>query len=232
MRLICFNWKMLGDLALLQQYSQLIPGKDILPVIIPPATMIHQASAMLESPWAIGAQTCHNVASGAYTGQLSAKILADAGADYVLIGHSERRDFESEVYLQAAYELAVAAGLQPILCIGETLAERPSVTAVLERQLVWLEHVNAGEIIVAYEPRWAIGTGLTPSVEELSGLFSWMRIKINEIIPRQAAKIRLLYGGSLNSKNLNEFLSSDNIDGGLIGGASLKIEQVRDILND
>lgn len=229
MRVVCFNWKMNGDLPLLEQYSAL-DFTAVKPIVFPPSTLISQARAMLPEFWAVGGQACHANEAGAHTGCISASMLSSAGASYVLIGHSERRVYESTEFISKSYASAESAGLQPILCVGETLEQRANVHEVLSQQLEFLSCSSSPDLWIAYEPRWAIGTGLTPEISEVAELFSWLRVKINEISPRQDGKILLLYGGSLSAANIQQFLEVKDIDGGLIGGASLKIDQTRDML--
>jgi len=204
--------------------------KDVLAVVLPPSPLLHAAQALTNQGWVIGAQACHAKSSGAFTGMVAADHLAEVGAKYVLIGHSERRVFEGEAFLQAAYLAAEAAMLQPILCIGETWEQRSEVQTILQQQLAYLALSKSEELWVAYEPRWAIGSGKTPELAELSELFTWLRAEISRISPRHVGKIRLLYGGSLGPANVKQFMAASDIDGGLIGGASLKIDQMRDML--
>ena len=231
MRIICCNWKMHGDIKLIKDYGQLPATAGSQLIVLPPAPYIGAARTLLPDYWSVGAQNCHAEPQGALTGMISAAMLAESGAKYVLIGHSERRSFESEQFLMQSLQMAEANGLQPILCVGETWEERANTQKVLRAQLELLKQSKSECLIVAYEPRWAIGSGKTPELSELEPLFSWIRDIIQEINPRQADKIRLLYGGSLGANNCQEFFSSNQIDGGLIGGASLKIEQLRAILS-
>lgn len=230
MPIICCNWKMNGNRELLEQYSNLQLGQGVKAVLLPPSPLINIARNLLSDCWLIGGQSCHAKASGAYTGMVSCSVLSEVGARCVLVGHSERRDFEDAEFLRSAYYAAENLAMQPILCIGEKWDEREEVFAVLTKQLSILNHANSPEIWVAYEPRWAIGTGKTPVISEVEEIFSWIRQKIQDIKPRQLSKIRLLYGGSLGLDNCQQFFASKNIDGGLIGGASLRIDQIREIL--
>lgn len=230
MSIICCNWKMNGSVELLNQYAKSLPVSEHQLVLLPPTPLINAAIKILPKEWAVGAQACHAESHGAYTGMVSSELLAEVGAKYVLVGHSERRAFEDESFLSSAFYKAEAMQIQPILCVGETWDERSQVYEVLTKQLALLKLAKLPEIWVAYEPRWAIGTGKTPEVSEVEVIFSWLRQEIQGLSPRQSDKIRLLYGGSVGVNNFQEFFSSKNIDGGLIGGASLKLEQIREML--
>ncbi len=187
------------------------------------------AEALGSSQVAIGAQTVSEFSQGAYTGEVEAGMLCDLGVTYALLGHSERRSIygESDEAVAAKFKTAVAAGLKPILCVGETLEEREAgqTEAVVSRQIqVVVEHcgINAfKEAVIAYEPVWAIGTGRTASPEMAEAVHTSIRSLIASHDDSLAAGMRILYGGSMKAANAADLLSQENIDGGLIGGASL-----------
>ncbi len=240
--LIAGNWKMNGrradGLALAEALGawakerQASRGSDML--VCPPATLLGAVSEVLAGSWvAVGGQDCHGQEKGAHTGDISAAMLADAGASAVLVGHSERRQDhgESDSEIRAKAVAALGAGLQVIVCIGETGAERDSgqTLAVLSRQLsgsvpVGEGGLSAGTLVVAYEPVWAIGTGRTPSREQIIEAHSHIRAALGEMIGDMADGVRLLYGGSVKPENAAEILALANVDGALVGGASLKAE--------
>jgi triosephosphate isomerase len=175
----------------------------------------------------IGAQDCHPAASGAHTGDLSAPMLADAGALMVIVGHSERRTDHGETddLVRAKAVAALGAGLTPIICVGETRAERESGEAdsVVSRQLAASvpDQAADADIVIAYEPVWAIGTGLTPTSADIAEMHKSLRDQLVERFGPKGATIPLLYGGSLKPANAREILAIENVNGGLVGGASL-----------
>ena len=178
---------------------------------------------------ALGSQDVSAHESGAYTGEISVSMLKEFGVSYVIVGHSERRQFhhESDQLVAIKAQRALAAGLTPIVCVGETKEERESgmTEAVVKRHLAAVIHLNGhciSEIVLAYEPVWAIGTGLTASPEQAQEVHSVLRAQLVAAGGEGAKKIRILYGGSMNPKNAKALLSQEDIDGGLIGGASLK----------
>ena len=233
-RLLAGNWKMNGLRAGLAEIRALTRAfvKDHPPaslLICPPATLIAEAvEAAGGSPIAIGGQDCHAQASGAFTGNISAEMLRDAGATYVIIGHSERRHFHGETNLTVAAKAKAAkrAGLTAILCVGEHEADRdagravPVVTTQLKSSLP--DDIAAAELVVAYEPVWAIGTGRTPSGDQIAEMHKALREALGGRFGAEAQKIRILYGGSVRPENAKEILETPNVDGALIGGASLK----------
>lgn len=233
-KLIAGNWKMNGSLAandaLLRALLAGLPagnGCDV--AVAVPAPYLAQVQALVAgSAIALAGQdvSAHDV--GAYTGEVSATMLRDFGARYVLVGHSERRQYHGETDTQVATKAqrALAAGLTPIVCVGETLAERESgqTEAVVKRQLAAVIHVNGhciSEIVVAYEPVWAIGTGRTASPEQAQQVHAVLRAQLAAASDK-SARIRLLYGGSMNAANAAQLLAQPDIDGGLVGGAALK----------
>jgi triosephosphate isomerase (TIM) len=237
--LIAGNWKMNGLGASVAEIRRLRDGvaaggygerADVM--ICPPATLLAQfATEVGGSPIVIGGQDCHEKPSGAYTGDLSAPMLADAGAKAVILGHSERRSYHGErdedVCRKA--EAAHAAGLIAIICVGETAGERRLglTLAVMARQLKGSlpASADAQNTVIAYEPVWAIGTGLTPSLADVAEAHRFLRGELAKLKGEAVAEgTRILYGGSVNPKNAAELLTIEHVDGGLVGGASLKAE--------
>jgi len=228
-RLAAGNWKMNGTATSLPELGVLAaahpePKVDIL--ICLPATLIERALRATESAAiAIGGQDCHAAPSGAHTGDISAAMLADAGASAVIVGHSERRTDHGETsdHVRAKAEAAQAAGLKAIICIGETLQERETGTtlSVLDAQLAGSlpEDASAADTVIAYEPVWAIGTGLTPTIEQIDEVHRHLR---SRLAARGLQDIPLLYGGSVKGSNAAEIFAVPDVDGALVGGASLK----------
>lgn len=232
--LIAGNWKMNGSTHSLDELSELArllttgEAPRALVVVCPPATLLTAIAAQGASSGIIaGGQDCHHEASGAHTGDISAGMLADAGAQYVIVGHSERRanHGESDDMVRAKAESAIGSGLKPIICVGESEAERDAgqAEAVVARQLAASIPEAAGqhEVIVAYEPVWAIGTGRTPTLEEIAQMHGAIRRQLSDRFGDRGQTIRILYGGSVKPTNAREILAVDNVNGGLVGGASL-----------
>jgi triosephosphate isomerase (TIM) len=224
------NWKMNGLRAdAVERVEALLahlqpPAPEGTLGICPPATLLTVISQLLwHGSMMLGGQDCSSEPSGAHTGDLSAAMLEDAGCRMVIVGHSERRHGhgESDALVRAKAEAALAAGLMPILCIGETEAQWTAgeTLGLLDRQLAGSLPQGAGadELIVAYEPVWAIGTGRTPSLEEIARTHAHLRSRVGEIA--------LLYGGSVKARNAGEILTLPNVDGALVGGASLDAEE-------
>ena len=206
-------------------------------LVCPPATLLLAvADAVKGSGLLVGGQDCHAKASGAHTGDISAEMLRDGGASHVIVGHSERRADcgETDAIVRAKAEAAWRAGLLPIVCIGETLADREAgrTLAVLETQLKGSipSGATAARMIVAYEPVWAIGTGKTPTTPEVAAAHAHIR-KVLEGLMSEASLVRLLYGGSVKGSNAAELLAAGNVDGALVGGASLKADEFLAIAN-
>ena len=229
------NWKMNGLSGSLVEIEAMRRAADAGEagvaelVVCPPATLMAQAAWKLKGgTLGLGAQDCHTEASGAFTGDISAPMLKDAGAAYVIVGHSERRTLhhETDALVRAKAEAALKAGLTAIVCVGETRAERETgeAIAVVSRQLKGsLPPGGAPEtVVVAYEPVWAIGTGLTPTAIDVAEMHGAIRALLDDIYGDTGAKIRILYGGSVKPANAKELLGIDNVDGALVGGASLK----------
>ena len=226
-KLAAGNWKMngtgdsLGEIAALAGVAT--GAVDIL--ICPPATLLARAAAAAGEGIAIGGQDCHAATSGAHTGDVSAGMLADAGASHVILGHSERRadHGESDAMVRAKTEAAHAAGLVAVVCIGETLEEREAgrTLDVARGQLAGSlpEGTTAANTVVAYEPVWAIGTGKVPTLEQIGEVHGALRQALSA---RGAEGIRLLYGGSVKGSNAAEIFAVPDVDGALVGGASLK----------
>jgi len=209
-----------------------LSGVEVL--VCPPATLLAEAAGAAEGTRiATGGQDCHTQKAGAFTGELSAEMLRDAGASYVILGHSERRQYQGESDAAVAQKVVAACeeGLKPILCVGETEAVRDAgtaeqvVTAQLAASLPKEFPVNMGpeELAVAYEPVWAIGTGRTPTSGQIAQMHSALRAALGARFGAAAsAEVRILYGGSVKPNNAAEILAVPNVDGALVGGASLK----------
>ena len=232
-KLIAGNWKMNGSLAANQALLKGIlsglkePACDI--AVCVPAPYFAQCQQLLAtSPVELGAQDVSAHELGAYTGEVSVAMLKDFGVRYAIVGHSERRQYhgETDAAVAAKAQRVLANGVTPIVCVGETLAEREAgkTEEVVKRQLAAVIHLNGhciSEIVVAYEPVWAIGTGKTASPEQAQQVHAVLRAQLKAATP-QADRIKLLYGGSMNAANAAQLLAQGDIDGGLIGGASLK----------
>lgn len=237
--LIAGNWKMNGLRANLSEVDRIVAALDTAHqdadiALCGPATLIAQmADRAVGSRLQIGGQTCHHATSGAHTGDISADMLKDAGASCVIVGHSERREAHAErsTYVQEQAYAALDAGLVPIICIGENYNERQrgETDRVNERVLLKsmpypTEGREAVGFVVAYEPKWAIGTGQTPTMEEIESAHGHIRDILVENQGANGAEIQILYGGSMKPGNAREILSVPNVNGGLIGGASLKAD--------
>ena len=206
-------------------------------LICPPATILAAAkTAVGDRPLALGAQDCHTDAKGAHTGDLSVQMLTDAGAAYIIVGHSERRadHGETDAIVKAKAEAVLAGGAMPIICIGETLGEREAgdTLKVIATQMAGSVPTTnpVGALVVAYEPVWAIGTGLTPTNEQIAEVHAAIRGHLKDQFGDGGDDVRILYGGSLNPKNADEILAIGDVDGGLIGGASLKADSFLSIV--
>ena len=186
---------------------------------------------------AVGAQDCSHVQSGAYTGEVAPQMLADAGCRWVILGHSERRQYhaESEELVSAKLGAALAAGLAPIVCVGETREQRENgeAEAVVSKQLqgALAEHAGLDDLVIAYEPVWAIGTGLTATPEQAQSMHAVIRAQLAQFAPVDADATRILYGGSVKPDNASELFACADIDGALVGGASLKAQDFLSIAN-
>ncbi len=233
-RLIAGNWKMNADLASATALIEAILAGDrgaAELAVCPPAVFLMKIGGMLAgSDVALGAQNVCDHESGAYTGEISASMLKECGCRYVIVGHSERRTLygESDELVAARFAMALQAGLTPILCVGETLYEHEQgvTEAVVARQLdAVIERCGSGslgEAVIAYEPVWAIGTGIVATPGQAQAVHQFIRGKLAVSDAEVGQKVRILYGGSMNPGNAVELLAQADIDGGLIGGASLK----------
>jgi triosephosphate isomerase len=235
--LVAGNWKMNGLKAAVAELGKMIEGAGELSgtadlMVCPPATLVMAfAAAARGSAVAIGGQDCHAQPSGAYTGDIAAEMLADAGATAVIVGHSERRTThgETDAQVRAKAEAAWRAGLTAILCIGETKDERSGGRAleVVGTQLAGSvpDGATADKLVIAYEPVWAIGTGLTPTAADVAEVHGFIRERLRARFAAEADRIRILYGGSVKPANAAELMAVANVDGALVGGASLKAEE-------
>ena len=232
-KLIAGNWKMNGSLVANEALvAALVAGfakGQCLAAVCVPAPYLAQVQRLIGSSGIeLGAQDVSAHESGAFTGEVSASMLSDFGARYCLVGHSERRQYhgETDALVALKTQRALAAGITPIVCVGETLAERDAglTEEVVKRQLAAVIHANGhciSEIVVAYEPVWAIGTGKTASAEQAQQVHAVLRAQLRAAT-EHADRVPVLYGGSMNAANAAELLSQPDIDGGLVGGASLK----------
>ncbi|MBL0947739.1 triose-phosphate isomerase [Brevundimonas sp.] len=235
-KLIVGNWKMNGLAASLDEAGALRQALEADPVdarvgLCPPATLIAQMAGKLGAgPVELGGQDCHQKDSGAFTGSISAAMLADAGARLVILGHSERREGlgETDADVAAKVEAALRAGLEPIICVGESLDTREAgraVAFVTEQVRASLpEALRDRRFAVAYEPIWAIGTGLTPTLEQIGEVHGAIRATLAERLGESGRRAPILYGGSMKPDNAAEILAVPDVGGGLVGGASLKAD--------
>lgn len=233
--IIVGNWKMNGlrsegDILVRAFAERMTRGAPVRHEIVfcPPATLlVALAEALADAGITLGAQDCHTGTGGAHTGDLSAAMLADAGCDYVIVGHSERRTDHGETdgLVRAKSEAVCAAGLIPIICIGETADQRDAGRAVevvsdqLDGSLP--DGANSGTLVIAYEPLWAIGTGRTPTMVDIAEVHASIRARLGS---RGAGGVRILYGGSVKPDNAKEILALGDVDGALVGGASLNAD--------
>lgn len=229
------NWKMNGLKASTAEFGRIVEGygaelrRRVQLVVCPPATLLSTfAVVALGSRVAIGAQDCHPRMSGAHTGDLSAEMVADTGANFVIVGHSERRSahYESDEDARGKVEAAHQAGLIAILCVGETEKERRdgAALAVIDSQLhgSMPDGMTGDDLIVAYEPVWAIGSGLTPSLAEIAEMHAHIRAHLVSRMGSEGGRVHILYGGSVKPSNAAEILGLADVNGALVGGASLK----------
>jgi triosephosphate isomerase len=240
-KLIAGNWKMNGSLAANEALLKALVAEagnaacDV--AVAVPAPYLAQVQALTAgSGISVAAQDVSPHEAGAYTGEASATMLKDFGVRYALVGHSERRQYhgETDVAVAEKTQRALAAGITPIVCVGETLQEREAgqTETVVKRQLAAVIHLNGhciSEVVVAYEPVWAIGTGRTASPEQAQAVHAVLRAQLSAA-SEHADRIRLLYGGSMNAGNAAQLLAQPDIDGGLVGGASLKASDFLQII--
>jgi triosephosphate isomerase (TIM) len=234
--LVAGNWKMNGlrsavsELVEIARGAAKIPRADIM--VCPPATLIAEfAAAVRETPVRIGAQDCHCEPAGAFTGDLSAEMLKDAGASAVIVGHSERRIHhnETDAKVRAKALAARRAGLLAIVCVGETRTQREggSALTVVGEQLDGSlpDGMGPEAVVVAYEPVWAIGSGLTPTQADIAEMHGFIRRRLSSRFGREMEQTRVLYGGSVKASNATELMSISDVDGALVGGASLNARE-------
>ena len=235
--LVAGNWKMNGTGASLDEALRIGRGfsgdleREADALICVPATLVHRiADVLANSPVSVGGQDCHARESGAHTGDVSAEMLKEAGATHVIVGHSERRTDhgETDAAVKAKAESAWRAGLVALVCIGETRDQREDgeTLDVLSRQVAGSvpEGATARNTVVAYEPVWAIGTGLTPTVDDVAKAHAHIRAELGRAVGEEAQRMRILYGGSVKPSNAGELMAVANVDGALVGGASLKAD--------
>jgi len=237
-KLVAGNWKMNGLAASLGELSALKDGLAGAPcdvLVCPPATLIAQAAWAVKGAFALGGQDCHFEAKGAFTGDIAAEMLKDAGASYVIVGHSERRQYHSESSADVAKKAQAAwrAGLKAIICLGESLEQRKAGSAnhICADQLK--ESVPDGatpaNTVIAYEPVWAIGTGLTATPAKVQKIHAFIRSQLAKKDANISLLTRVLYGGSVKPANAAELFAQPDVDGGLIGGAALVASDFLDI---
>lgn len=243
--IIAGNWKMnmtpSEGVALVKELMPLVKDAKCDVVVCPPYVDLPAvAEALKGSNIGLGAQNMHFEAKGAYTGEISADMLKELGVQYVIIGHSERREYfaETDESVNKKVKVALEKSLTPIMCCGETLEQRESgvtasfVSGQIKAGLAGLSADDVKKTVIAYEPIWAIGTGKTASKEEAQETIAMIRKTVEEIVGAEAAAaVRIQYGGSMNPKNVAELMAMDDIDGGLIGGASLKADDFSKVVN-
>ena len=236
--IIAGNWKMNKTPAeaeeLVKELVPLVADAEAEVVVCPPFVCLDAVGKVIKGTnIKLGAQNVHFEKSGAFTGEISADMLLDMGVEYVIIGHSERRQYfgETDCTVNKRARAALAAGLKPIICVGESLAERENgitdelVGMQTKLALKEIEAEQLEQLVIAYEPIWAIGTGKTATAQEANATIGAIRRAIAQVYGEEAAqKVRIQYGGSMNPKNASELMAQSEIDGGLIGGASLKAE--------
>lgn len=247
-KIVAGNWKMNKTM---QEGLQLIDdllkegnntNPDVIKIIAPPFIHLYKASEKLKGKknYALAAQNCHQMPCGAYTGEVSAEMISSVGATYVIIGHSERRLYfnETDILLAKKVDSALSANLIPIFCIGESLEERnankhlETVKKQLRESLFHLSPLEFSKLIVAYEPVWAIGTGVTATSHQAQGMHHFIRSEISRKYGKEISdQTPILYGGSCNANNAKEMFACLDVDGGLIGGASLKATEFNAIIN-
>ena len=239
--LIVANWKMNGSLEGLKEFFEDLELRDRADVVVlPPAVYVRDCiSAIGNRALDVGVQNVWTEDSGAYTGEISAKMVRDIGADWVLIGHSERRQLqkESDELVKRKLDCSLKAGINAIVCVGETLEERlsgqaESVVSEQLRKTITIDLTESRkELVIAYEPIWAIGSGKSATVEEAQEMHVFIRKVLLEILGRLGANVRILYGGSVTAENSVELIKQNHVNGLLVGGASLTAQSFSSILN-
>ncbi|RMG04427.1 MAG: triose-phosphate isomerase [Nitrospirae bacterium] len=239
--LIAANWKMHMTVpetrGFFSEFLPLVKGVDDVDIVVaPPFTSLHAAKEAVQgSNVSISGQNLFWEEKGAYTGEISPIMLRDIGCEYVIIGHSERRQYfgETDETVNKRIHAAINAGLKPIICVGETLEEREKGETfnVLSRQITaGLKDVRFDDLVIAYEPVWAIGTGKTATPEMAEEAHLFIRKELSNLLGDTAEEIRILYGGSVKPENVASLMAMENVDGGLVGGASLKPESFSKIV--
>ncbi|WP_440998721.1 triose-phosphate isomerase [Fodinibius sp. SL11] len=246
--LIAGNWKMncgpKETSTLLQGIENIIGNmpKAVDGLVCPPTISLTTASVELQDidGLALGAQNVHSEDNGAYTGEVSTEMLTEVNCEYVILGHSERRQYfgETDKTVNAKVNKALNDGLKPVICVGESLEQRKAnehklrVKKQVQGALIGVEEDDASNLVIAYEPIWAIGTGETATPDQAQEMHKMIREELSELYSEEAAaKIRILYGGSMKPHNAEELLQKPDVDGGLIGGASLKADSFTDIIH-
>lgn len=243
--IIAGNWKMHNTISeareLIKALIPLIEGRDREVVVCPSFVCLSEAAEILKKSYvALGAQNMHYEDKGAYTGEVSPIFLKEVGVSYVILGHSERRQIfgEKDDLINKKVKAALRHGLNPILCVGETLEERETkitfevIKNQMDGSLAGLEQENLGKLVVAYEPVWAIGTGKTATKEDANEVIRYIRELLTEKFGKEAGeKTRILYGGSVKPANIKELMDMEEIDGALVGGASLDASDFSKIVN-
>jgi triosephosphate isomerase (TIM) len=249
-KIVAGNWKMNTSLEegitlideIIKRHSTGASNDNVLKIIAPPFTHLLTVSEKLKSlnGFEVAAQNCHHLPDGAYTGEVSAKMIASTGSKYIIIGHSERRMYfgENNTILSQKVNVALSNNLTPIFCIGENLAERngnnhlETIKKQLEDSLFNLSALDFNKLIIAYEPIWAIGTGNTATCTQVQEIHHFIRSEIEKKYGKEiSSSISILYGGSCNAQNAKELFVCNDVDGGLIGGASLKAADFIQIIN-
>jgi triosephosphate isomerase len=232
--LVAGNWKMHGLAAASGELEKIVAGgrglANVDLMVCPPATLLARFAALARgSRVAIGGQDCRAEPAGAFTGDIAAEMLKDAGASAVIVGHSERRHYhhETDAMVRGKALAARRAGLMAIVCIGETRAERDAgqALAIARAQLDGSLPDGAGDFVIAYEPVWAIGTGVTSAQDDVVAMHRFIRERLRARYGEAGQGIRILYGGSVKPTNAKDLLTAENVDGALIGGASLKADE-------
>jgi triosephosphate isomerase len=246
-KIVAANWKMNKTLQEAETLvKEILTGNlgnsGITKIFFPPYPFISNVVSWCKDKqdFSVGAQNCHHLDSGAYTGEVSARALASCGTTYVIIGHSERRIYfhESSEELRQKTELAIKNNLTPVYCIGEKLSERKNnsyfhaVKKQIEEVVFHLDETRVQKIVMAYEPVWAIGTGETATADQAQEMHAFIRLALSEKFGTPVSeKISILYGGSCNASNAKQLFACPDVDGGLVGGASLKAEEFLSICN-